>query len=404
MSLIAWRTRFTSLVPVYFIVRVALLLVFGLLSLACVYLHVLGRESKGDLLSLLATPLGISAMALFGVMMLANLYLLLVYPLRASASYPRVSRHPWLAGLVILSFLLFVVFSQLALRSGANAYVVMMAPAVLVGAVSGLSWPLGITLLLGFNVIMSLLLPNGVEPLFWGFMLCSQWVVYILFKALIGEFHTKTLLFQRLVELQATQRLLRESVERDVRFEIARNLHDELGHLATRLSLVLGQMPQNALQPLPQLQEAQTLTHTLHQQLRSIAASWTGLERIDLKSSLEALVRQISQPQIRLSFVRFDGLCSPAAAEAIFRACQEGITNCLRHSDASRLEISLRCEGSHYQVELQDNGKTEWRGHWGNGLRGIQARLQQLGGELVCSANAEGFCMRLTLPVHAHAH
>lgn len=406
MLLSQWRERFSALVPVYFIIRTALLLVFGLTSLGCVFVHVFA-QGHADWLSQWRTPLGISATLLLLSMMLSNLYLLLIYPLKTAASYPRTRHHRLLVGLVIASFLLFIVFFHLALQAGANPYLLLSLPAVLVGAVSGLSWGIGITLIVSFNAVVSLLLPENVEPLFWGFMLCSQWVVYILFKALIGEFHTKTLLFQRLVELQATQRLLRESVEREIRYEVARNLHDELGHLATRISLALGQIQQLPLRNEPQLLEAQALTRTLHQQLRSIAASWTGLGKIDLKSSLDALARQISQPRVRLHYLQkdghsFDGLCSPAAAEAIFRACQEGITNCLRHSNATQLDITLQRHGNLHLVELKDNGNTEWRGHWGSGLRGIQERLRQLGGQLVCESTSSGFSMQLTLPLQAH--
>lgn len=421
MPLSQWRERFSALVPVYFILRTTVLLVFGLISLVCVFANV-WSQTKGNGFNLQNAPLQnapliVSGMLLLLSMMLSNLYVLLVYPLKTAACYPRTSRHPLLAGLVIVSFLLFIVFFHLALQTRANPYLLLSLPAVLVGAVSGLSWRVGITLILSFNAIMTLLLPSNIEPLFWGFMLCSQWVVYILFKVLIGEFHTKTLLFQRLVELQATQRLLRESVEREIRYEVARNLHDELGHLATRISLALGQLQQLPLQQAPQLLEAQTLTRTLHQQLRSIAASWTGLGKIDLKSSLEALAQQIVQPRVQIHYLPstgpagdglpFDGLCSPAAAEAIFRACQEGITNCLRHSNATQLNISLQRQGNLYVVDLKDNGThyqtdNEWRGHWGNGLRGIQERLRQLGGQLTCAATSSGFAMQLTLPLQAH--
>lgn len=403
MPLASGLKRLRDLVPLYFVARTMVLLLFGMLSLTFVFLHVFSNRLEKPLGNIISDPLGISALVLLLLVCLANLYLLIIYPLRESASYPRPSRHPLLSALVVLSFLLFTVFFQLGLQAGANPYVMLSAPAVLVGAVGGLSWRQGITLILAFNGVITLLLPKAVEPFFWGFMLCSQWVVFILFKALIGEFHVKTLLQQRLVELQATQRLLRESVEQDIRCEVARNLHDELGHLATRLSLSLGHYVQQQRQPAPQIVEAQALTRRLHQQVRSIAASWTQVGKIDLKSTLNTLAKQIAQPQVVMHYEHFDGLCSPPTAEAIFRACQEGITNCLRHSDASILNVTLERKNTLYVVTLEDNGHSaQWKGQFGTGLRGVQERLRQLGGELTCEAKAGGFVMQLNIPLHAY--
>lgn len=399
MLLSDWLARYQALVPAYFLWRVALLMGLGLLALICVMFGVHGKHDSPDTLFFL-NPLAICSWLLIATMMLAHMYLLLVYPMRELAAYPRRVDHPLLLCMMTAALTSYVVFVQLAAQAGAETHLLLSASAVVVGGLSGLSWGVGISSLLVFNGLMTVILPPAIEPWFWGFMLCAQWVVYVLFKALIGEFHTKTLLFQRLVELQATQRLLRESVAHDIRYEIARNLHDEIGHLATRLSLTLARMGNENAVGL----EAQALTRELHQQLRSLASSWSGDGRLDVKSAIEALVQPISRVRIALEFNGFDGRCAPAIAEAIFRACQEGITNCLRHSDASLLTITLEKNHQGFQAELQDNGKTMGRNPAGNGLIGIESRVRQLGGRMEYGAGTNGFRLAFTLPDTCHAH
>lgn len=399
MLLSQWLNRYQTVVPTYFIARTTMLAGFGMVALLCVLRGVHGGSGMARH-SVSLDPLAISSLLMVGSVLSAHLYLLLVYPIREAAAYPRPVSHPLLLALVATALLLYGVFFQLALRAGADIHLLLSASAVVVGGLGGLSWRAGILVMLAFNAAMTLLLPVSMDPWFWGFMLCAQWVVYVLFKALIGEFHTKTLLFQRLVELQATQRLLRDSVEQDLRHEMARNLHDEIGHLATRLSLTLAQMGQeNAI-----AQEAQALTKTLHHQLRTLASGWSGGAQLDVKTALEALVRPIAQPRIALQFEGFDGRCAPAIAEAIFRACQEGITNCLRHSDASELTITLHKGPQGFRAELRDNGRAARLDPQGSGLKGIDARVRQLGGVMEYGALADGFRLAFTLPEPTHAH
>lgn len=397
MLLAQWIARYQSLVPGYFVMRTALLMGLGMIALASVLLDVHTRRGMSGSLAVL-DPLALSSVLMVTSVTLAHLYLLLVYPLREAAAYPRRVSHPLLIVLVILALLCYGLFVEYGLRAGGEAHLLLSASAVVVGALSGLSWSLGIPILLMFNGGMTLLLPSSIDPAFWTFMVCAQWVMYVLFKALIAEFHTKSLLFQRLVELQATQRLLRESVERDLRHEIARDLHDEIGHLATRLSLTLARLEgENAI-----AQEAKALTKALHQQVRTLANGWNG-SQLDVRAALEALVSPIAKPRITLQFDGFDGRCTSAIAEAIFRACQEGITNCLRHSDASELTITLQKNAAGYQAELRDNGNAARQERLGSGLKGIEARVRQLGGVMEYGALAGGFRLAFILPDSAHA-
>jgi signal transduction histidine kinase len=68
-------------------------------------------------------------------------------------------------------------------------------------------------------------------------------------------------------------------------------------------------------------------------------------------------------------------------AEAMLRCAQEGLTNALRHSGASEIRVILAESGEALSLTVEDDGNGSVV-EPGNGLIGLQERLQQLGGQL----------------------
>jgi signal transduction histidine kinase len=84
------------------------------------------------------------------------------------------------------------------------------------------------------------------------------------------------------------------------------------------------------------------------------------------------------------------GELPPLSAEletALFRICQEALSNVARHAQASHVLVELRVEGGRLCVDVEDDGVgfdqaaaagRERRAHWG--LLGIRERADLLGG------------------------
>jgi signal transduction histidine kinase len=79
---------------------------------------------------------------------------------------------------------------------------------------------------------------------------------------------------------------------------------------------------------------------------------------------------------------------SPELETALFRICQETLSNVARHAQASHVLVELRVEGSQLCIDVEDDGvgfdqstvaRREGRPHWG--LLGIQERADLLGGQ-----------------------
>ena len=67
---------------------------------------------------------------------------------------------------------------------------------------------------------------------------------------------------------------------------------------------------------------------------------------------------------------------------AIFRICQEALTNVVRHARASRVEVELKVEGDRVDIRVADDGVgiSHAQRDGSLGLLGLQERAERLGG------------------------
>jgi signal transduction histidine kinase len=95
---------------------------------------------------------------------------------------------------------------------------------------------------------------------------------------------------------------------------------------------------------------------------------------------------------------------------ALFRVLQESLTNVHRHSGSSTAVVRLLSKNGAAVLQVIDEGKgtqpttgenraQDWMGAFGVGLRGMNERMRQLGGDLQISATQEGTTVTATLPL-----
>ena len=94
---------------------------------------------------------------------------------------------------------------------------------------------------------------------------------------------------------------------------------------------------------------------------------------------------------------------------ALFRVLQESLTNVHRHSGSTTADIRLSRDNGRVVLEVTDRGKgispellaknREWIGSLGVGLRGMNERIRQLGGELEISSSENGTVVTAGVPV-----
>ncbi len=217
--------------------------------------------------------------------------------------------------------------------------------------------------------------------------------------ALARELHTaQDDLADRLLELGTKNAELQDARESEVRAaalrertRIAREVHDSVGHLLTRLvlqtealKLVHAQEPQ-VVADLGELSEG--LNEALTTLRRSVHA-WeeTGL---DLRLELDRLAAGSGIRDVRVS-VCVEGAMPVAVKRCLAGVACEALTNAARHAHAARAEVRVREYPGFWQLRVRNDGDVPAPDDAsfsrlernGMGLRGMHERVEELGGVL----------------------
>jgi two-component system sensor histidine kinase UhpB len=197
---------------------------------------------------------------------------------------------------------------------------------------------------------------------------------------------------------------------------IARELHDELGQSVTAIrsmALSVAQRVQSVDAESERAarliaEESSRLYDAMHGLIPRLAP--LVLDSLGLTEALDDLVERTrrSHPAvfIELDVDLGDAGITPSAALALYRAAQEGITNALRHGDATRLWLELQAGSDGLSLDLRDDGRglpaegTQRSGHYG--LRWLAERVEALGGRFsVAPAQPCGVRLQVHLPLSA---
>jgi len=182
-----------------------------------------------------------------------------------------------------------------------------------------------------------------------------------------------------------------EAALENERRRISREVHDELGQLLTVLKIDLGWMLQR-LDDGPLYERAQAMNQVVDATManaRTIARRLRPpiLDELGPVPALDWLVEDICK-RAGLSHdldTSLGGQILDAdAALAVFRICQEALTNVVRHAQASHVDVELRVSEQGLKLRVQDNGRGISRDQvvGSLGLLGLQERVSLLGGQL----------------------
>ncbi|NEX60567.1 histidine kinase [Noviherbaspirillum galbum] len=223
-------------------------------------------------------------------------------------------------------------------------------------------------------------------------------------------------LSQALARLETLSLELVGAQERE-RKHLARELHDEFGQRLTALNLSL-----HALEPdLPHdkarktWSQAETDVADLIRQVRELSVSLRppALDYFPLETALRQLIdRQLCSAGLdsTMDFAGIPARLPEPLAITAYRLVQEGLTNVLRHAQASRVAIEVNGgeHGNELELILRDNGRGfdhaanigQRRSSPGCGLLGMQERVELLGGQFhVESVPGQGTRIHAILPI-----
>ena len=216
-----------------------------------------------------------------------------------------------------------------------------------------------------------------------------------------SEMEARQSLAEANAELRLTTELLEISSRTSERLRIARDLHDLLGHHLTALSLNLEVASHlssgDAKDP---IEKSKAIAKQLLSDVREVVSRLRNDEPVDLTASLESLRDVMVAPSLHLDFPRELAVADANIAQVALRTVQEIVTNAVRHSGARNLWLKLASADHALSIDARDDGSGVDNVRFGNGLRGLRERVEQVRGTFeVTSMRGHGFSVHVSLPL-----
>ncbi|MBF0179909.1 MAG: AAA family ATPase [Magnetococcales bacterium] len=178
------------------------------------------------------------------------------------------------------------------------------------------------------------------------------------------------------------------------RKRLAAEIHDELGSHLTAIRFGLAELEAGLdTRRAATCHQLGDLAGETLQTMRRIAVSLRPpvLDRLGIRAVLEWLARETGKHYgfvCRVTDRSHDGELDEARRTALFRICQEALTNVARHARAGSVSIDLLCAEGMWTLTVSDDGQgfaLEIRGDPSRcfGLGGMEERAVRLGGTLV---------------------
>lgn len=216
----------------------------------------------------------------------------------------------------------------------------------------------------------------------------------------------------------ARNRQLTQEIQQGIEHEqrsLAQELHDELGQHVTAIKSLGVSISRRCNNANPEMAKAAQLivesADRIHAAMRQMLTRLrpASLDQFGLVDALNDLVSDwsIKQPEKRFVFElggsagQDPGKLPPLVATTAYRIAQESVTNAVRHSGASRIDIRLQLDDQ-LNLQVEDNGAGLKNASSGTrfGLTGMMERAVAIDGTLdVGSSDNGGVLVTAVLPI-----
>jgi signal transduction histidine kinase len=220
--------------------------------------------------------------------------------------------------------------------------------------------------------------------------------------------------------LQTSQARLRalsrriESVREETQSQIAREIHDSIGQSVSGIAMSLGWIARRLSPTVDrevsrELKDMETVLSGLTTKVQEMTMRLRPqiLDDLGLKEAITAEVQGFAertniQCTVRVSLPPH--ALDDAGNTAVFRICQEALTNVYRHAKATAVHIVLYEQGGRILFAVSDNGRgitdEQVRAPKSLGILGMQERALALGGKIDFTGQpGSGTTVTLSLPI-----
>ncbi len=202
--------------------------------------------------------------------------------------------------------------------------------------------------------------------------------------------------------------MIREISVAKERGRLARDVHDTLGHSLTLIIKLLEvckiTYKINTDMVNEKLEEAIKIAQDGVQKVK-LSVSGILDEKIlkqDLFSALIELATEFENNSGIKVDITTQGVIEDVGkkqAAALYRICQEALTNSLRHGKAKNVAIIIRFDGKGIKLSIFDDGAGCGKINKGFGLKGMEQRIEEVNGEMSYKSDkGQGFILNFEVP------
>lgn len=250
-------------------------------------------------------------------------------------------------------------------------------------------------------------------PIYIIFIIIFKLINYLLFQNKIIEESLKEITVKK-IEKDEVYSHLSEAYEKvelmtanSERNKIAREIHDTVGHTLTTVLVEMEAskrlMDKDIIKAKEKLSLAQEQVRKGLNDIRSsVRILEQGKEIMDFWGSLKTFIAECEMHSdiIVKSHMDSDVNVYDSGKKVIYRALQEGLTNGIRHGKSTAFIFKLFERDNSINFSLEDNGIGAVALTKGFGLRSMEERVKELGGQLdIYSEEGEGFSIYIKLPL-----
>lgn len=205
--------------------------------------------------------------------------------------------------------------------------------------------------------------------------------------------------------LKERYKYLREKQDRDIniatlkeRNRIAREIHDNVGHMLSRSILQVGAVMAVCKDEMTS-EMLKSVKQTLDTAMNNIRSSVHDLrdESINLNQAVKDIISEMKNYEVHYEYDIVNDV-PKQLKYCIITIIKEAASNVVKHSDADTIDIIVREHPAFYQLFFKDNGKCVHDGDGtGMGIDNMKERVESFGGNINIS-NDDGFRIFINIP------
>jgi two-component system sensor histidine kinase DesK len=203
-------------------------------------------------------------------------------------------------------------------------------------------------------------------------------------------------LIRRNIDLARAHEQLKEMAIEQERARFARDLHDLLGHSLTVIT-IKSELARRVMDSDPHRAAAEVadIERLSREALADVRATVAGYRGVTLAAEISSARSALDAAGVHADLPTAVDEVPGERRELFGWVVREGVTNVVRHSDASRVRVSVSAR----TVEIVDDGTVATSAVDGSGLTGLRERLAEVGGRLDAGpADGGGFRLYAEVP------